>query len=86
MMSRITVVWVLLVLATLASFTLGHGVAIEFRSATVAIIVIALIKVRYVMLEFMELRCAPPMLRALSEGWIVLVGSILVSLFLRSAQ
>ena len=85
-MSRITVVWALLVLATLTSFTLRHGAAMGFRSATVAILVIALIKVRYVMLDFMELRFAPRALRMLSEGWIVLVGSILVSLFLGNAQ
>jgi Prokaryotic Cytochrome C oxidase subunit IV len=83
---RITVVWGLLILATLASYTLGHGTAIRVKDATLAIIVIAFIKARGVMREFMELRCAPLKLRFLSEAWILLVGSTLIVLFLHNAS
>lgn len=82
--NRISLIWGLLILATLAAYSLGHGTAVgvSLRSATVVIIVIAFIKVRYVMLEFMELRCAPLALRMLAEAWIVLIGATLITLFL----
>jgi hypothetical protein len=83
---RITLVWGLLILATLASYTLGHGTAVRARDATVAIIVIAFIKVRTVMREFMELRHAPFTLRVLSEAWTLLVGSTLIVLFFYRAS
>lgn len=62
--ARSTLVWLLLVVVTLLSWALGadHGVG-----STVAVVVLglAVVKVRFVGLDFMELRTAPLILRAL---------------------
>lgn len=82
LLSRATLVWGLLVGATLLSWELGHGIGIESaRLAGVAILVITFIKVRFVILDFMELRDAPRWMRFVGEGWIVLICSVLTALF-----
>jgi len=83
--SRVVLVWLLLVAATVVSLALGssHGVegdAVE--AATVAVLAVAFVKVRYVGLEFMELRHAAPPLRIAFEAWIALVGAAVVGTYL----
>ena len=81
--SRTTAVWALLVAATLVSWQLGHGVGFDTaKSAGVAILVVTFIKVRFVMLDFMELQGAPRWMRLSGQGWIVLICSLLIVLFL----
>jgi heme/copper-type cytochrome/quinol oxidase subunit 4 len=41
------------------------------------IFLIAAVKVRFVMLDFMELRYAPSPVRAVFEGWIVVVVALI---------
>ena len=54
--SRITLVWFLLVAATALSWELGHGAGFDdVHYASVAIIIVAFIKVRFVILDFMEI-------------------------------
>ncbi len=82
LLSRTTLVWGLLVGATLLSWELGHGGGFEsVRLAGAAIFVITFIKVRFVILDFMELRDAPRWMRMVGEGWIVLICSVLIALF-----
>jgi hypothetical protein len=84
--SRITLIWFLLVTATALSWEMGHGVGFhDARYAGVAIIVIAFIKVRFVLLDFMELRHAPLFMRLIAETWVVVIGTTLITLFLRGA-
>jgi hypothetical protein len=53
---------------------------------TVSAIVIALIKVRIIFREFMEVRHAPALLCRLTDGWVVLIGVCLLgSYFVGSA-
>ncbi|WP_075296865.1 MULTISPECIES: cytochrome C oxidase subunit IV family protein [unclassified Pseudonocardia] len=80
--NRETVVWGALVLATLVSFGAGadHGVA--GATGVVLALVIGFVKVRYVGLEFMELRSAPPALRLVFEAWCVGVCGMVVVLYL----
>lgn len=86
LLSRTTGVWGLLVLATLLSWELGHGVGIGSACAGgAAILVVTFVKVRFVVLDFMELRAAPPMFRWIFEGWALLCPLLLVALFLRGA-
>ena len=83
LLGRTTLIWFLLVAATALSWEMGHGVGFsDIRHAGVAIIVIAFVKVRFVILEFMEVRHAPVLLRVLTETWSVVVCAILVTLFL----
>lgn len=85
LLSRITAVWALLVAATMLSWELGHGLGFgSARSAGAAILIVTFIKVRFVMLDFMEVRHAPRWMRGVGEAWIVLITTLLVVLFLRA--
>ena len=75
---RISVVWLLLVMATLVSFesvVLGHG-----RAARTIVLVITFTKATVVGREFMELRHAPLWMLALFQTWAVIVCTALVVL------
>lgn len=83
--SRATVIWALLVGATLLSWELGHGLgAQDTRVAGSLILVVAMVKVRFVMLDFMEIRHAPPWMRIGAEVWTVGLAALLVALFFRT--
>jgi len=78
-----TAVWVVLIVATAATWTLGtnHGFG-NHTLASVVILLIAFIKVRLVGLYFMELRDAPAALRGLFEGYCVVACTIVIGVFL----
>ena len=80
---KITPVWLLLMLATGLSWEFGHGLGFgsHYSLATIAIVLIAFIKVRFIFLDFMELRTAPLWLRLLFEVWTVLVCGALIALY-----
>ncbi|WP_428381788.1 cytochrome C oxidase subunit IV family protein [Nevskia ramosa] len=85
LLSRVTAVWALLIIATTLSWQLGHGVGFDdARQAGAAILVVTFIKVRMVMRDFMEIRHAPRWMRLASDGWIVLITVLLVGLFLKT--
>lgn len=79
---RLIVVWLALCAITLAQL----GVGAVDRQAELApnaaiaasAIGIALIKVRIIFREFMEVRHAPVLLRRLTDLWVVLTGAILL--------
>ena len=79
--ARSTIVWLGLVIVTLVSFTVGadHGIG---SGVALWVLALALIKVRYVGMDFMELREAPLLLRGAFETyclalWLVLAGMYL---------
>ena len=76
-------IWFLLIAATALSWEFGHGLGFgdRYHYATVAVIVIAFIKVRYVFLDFMELRTAPLPLRLMLEAWAIGVGGAIIFLY-----
>lgn len=68
----IVIVWVLLVIATCASWVLGvneTGTPGDVHPANALLLVIAMAKVRFVGAYFMELREAPLPLRLVFEIW-----------------
>jgi heme/copper-type cytochrome/quinol oxidase subunit 4 len=75
---RATVVWVVLMAATCISTWLLSKDGISPSVAVVGIFLIAALKVRFVMLEFMELRDAPVPVRVAFEGWIVVVTCLIL--------
>ena len=77
-----TVVWAVLIVATIATWTLGtqHGIH-SHTLASVLILLIAFIKVRLVGLYFMELREAPTVLKGLFEAYCVVVCTAVVGTF-----
>jgi Prokaryotic Cytochrome C oxidase subunit IV len=81
--TRITVVWLALIAATLTSLWLG--VEDPVGNATLAgalVLLVAFVKVRFVALYFMELRNAPIPLRVTFEGWCLVVCGVVVGMFL----
>jgi hypothetical protein len=80
---RLLVVWLLLSSMTLIYVWLDHsaddgGVLRPSAVVTVSAIVIALIKVRIIFGEFMEVRHAPAMLYRLTDAWVVLMAVLLI--------
>ena len=69
--------WLVLMVATVITWYLGE-VGAAGTSAIVAMLLIVFIKGRLVILDFMELRQAPRMWRLLLEGWMLLVGSLIL--------
>lgn len=83
---RSTAVWLALVVATLVSWLLGahhdFGGGTARTLATTGVLIVAFVKVRFVGLDFMELRAAPLALRMCFEAWIAVVLPVLVTLYL----
>jgi hypothetical protein len=78
--TRIAAVWLALLAATLLSWESARGAA-DLRLATSGVLLIAFAKVRYIGLEFMELRTAPLALRLSFEAWLVAVCAALLALY-----
>jgi hypothetical protein len=79
---RLLVVWLILSSITLIYLWVGSvNPARTVRPSAVvtsSAIVMALIKVRIVLREFMETRHAPVLLRRLTDGWVVLMAMCLL--------
>jgi len=88
---RLLVVWLILTSMTLAYVWMDHtadhnGTLRASTVVTVSAIAIALIKVRIIFREFMEVRHAPALLCRLTDAWVVLIGVCLLgSYFVGSA-
>ncbi|MBO0863780.1 MAG: cytochrome C oxidase subunit IV family protein [Mycobacterium sp.] len=79
---RLLVVWLLLSAITLAYLWVGSvDPARALRPSavvTTSAIVMALIKVRFIFREFMEVRHAPVLLCRLTDAWVVLIAVCLL--------
>ena len=88
---RLLIVWLILTSMTLVYVWLDHtvdqnGTLKASTVVTVSAIVIALVKVRIIFQEFMEVRHAPVLLRRLTDAWVVLIAVCLLgSYFVGSA-
>ena len=77
---RLLVVWVVLALLTLSYLWIDHSSQDQAGSlrasavVTSGVIVIALIKVRIIFREFMEVRNAPVLLCRLTDAWVILIA------------
>ena len=72
--------WLILVVISLAYLLIDHaathqGVPGASTVVTVGAICFALIKVRIIMREFMEVRAAPSVLRRLTDFWVLLMAA-----------
>ena len=84
---RLFVVWLILVAITVAYLGIDraandHGVATASTAVTVAAICLALVKVRTIMREFMEVRGAPQALCRLTDFCVVLMGVAMLGVYL----
>lgn len=81
--NRTSAVWFVLIAATLLSFFLGTGHGIDSHQvASIAILLVAFVKVLLVGMYFMELREAPNALRGLFLGYCLVVFALTSALFL----
>ena len=81
--TRLLIVWVILTAMTLVYVWLDeavdqNGTLKASTVVTVSAIAIALVKVRIIFREFMEVRHAPALLCRLTDGWVVLIGICLL--------
>ncbi len=89
---RLLVVWTILAALTLGYLWIDHfagGYAGSPKSSAVvtsSVIVIALIKVRIIFREFMEVRNAPVLLCRLIDGWVVLMAVALLGCYFVGTQ
>ena len=82
---RVTWVWVGLVVLTCVT---TWGLSKELFSPAVAVVgifLIAAVKVRYVIMEFMELRNAPLPARVVGEAWPVVVAVMILGFWFATA-
>ena len=77
--------WLVLLVATGITWYLGE-VGAAGTGAIVAMLLIAFVKGRLVILDFMELRGAPKLWRILLEGWMILVGSLILIAYFMSLR
>lgn len=79
--ARGTAVWAILVVATLVSSAVGSD---HRTGSLIAVIVlgVAMVKVRFVGLDFMELRHAPLVLRAAFECYCIALWCVLTGMYL----
>jgi Prokaryotic Cytochrome C oxidase subunit IV len=81
---RLLVVWVVLASLTLSYLWIDHSVGGALRASAVVtsgVIVIAVIKVRIIFREFMEVRQAPALLCRLTDAWVVLIAVSLLGCY-----
>ena len=79
---RLTFVWLGLMAATVASWATGHRASLDSGLVSAIVIGVAFIKVRFVGLDFMELRTAPLPLRIAFEIWLLVACTALILLAL----
>ena len=77
---RLLIAWLVLAALTLAYLWINHTVDHHGSPSPSAVItscaiVIALIKVRIIFREFMEVRHAPPLLCRLTDAWLVIIAA-----------
>ncbi len=81
---RLLVVWLVLASLTLAYLWIDHSADRSLRPSAIvtsSVIVIALIKVRIIFREFMEVRQAPVLLCRLTDAWVVLIAVALLGCY-----
>ena len=80
---RLLAVWLSLAAITLVQFAVdslpGHGIQSPGGWITIGVVAIALLKVRLILHEFMELRHAPRRLARLADLWVGATGVILLA-------
>ncbi|MGN6335273.1 cytochrome C oxidase subunit IV family protein [Mycobacterium sp.] len=86
---RLLFVWVILAALTLAYLWIDRSVDGALQSSAVvtsSVIVIALVKVRIIFREFMEVRDAPVLLCRLTDAWVVLIAAVLLASYFVGLQ
>lgn len=84
---RLLVVWLVLASLTLGYLGIDHADALRPSAlVTSSVIVIALIKVRIIFREFMEVRNAPVLLCRLTDAWVLIMATVLLGTYFIGLQ
>ena len=86
---RLLIVWVVLASLTLAYLWIDHSIDRSNTASAVVtsiVIVIAVVKVRIIFREFMEVRQAPVLLCRLTDAWVVLIAAGLLGSYFIGMQ
>lgn len=78
----ITIVWAILMMATIVSTWLLSKDAFSPLVATIGIYLIAAYKIRLVILQFMEVKHAPRPWRIYFEAWTIAVTAMILAFYL----
>jgi heme/copper-type cytochrome/quinol oxidase subunit 4 len=84
----LTLVWAFLTLITLASWWISQGSGVGFHAntaVTLSVLLLAVVKVHFVMRYFMEVRHAPIWLRRITSGWLLVLCLLLCGIYLAGA-
>ncbi len=76
---RLVVVWLLLVMVTLASWSLDAGFV--GRWTGLAVLLLAFIKARIVLFDFMDLARAPKTIQLLGNAWTAAACAVLAGIY-----
>ena len=82
--TRLLFAWLILAALTLSYLWIDHTAGASPRASaliTCSVVVIALVKVRIIFREFMEVRQAPVLLCRLTDAWVVLIGAVLLGCY-----
>jgi hypothetical protein len=87
---RLAATWLILALLTVSYLWIDReadhaGALHPSTDVTVAAIVIALVKVRIIFREFMEVRHAPVLLCRLTDVWVVMIAVALIASYMAGA-
>lgn len=84
--THITYIWLLLATLTAVSWGLADGVVVESHSQaqwlSAALMLLAFVKVRLVIMHFMEVATAPTVLRTIFEVWVAVVFAAIIFVYL----
>jgi hypothetical protein len=86
---RMALTWVVLTIITLVSWQVGldHGQPLALNTGiTAAVLGFALIKVRFIIREFMEVRTAPASIKWITDIWLVATYAVLLTAYLLPQQ
>lgn len=86
---RLLFVWAILAALTLTYLWIDRAAEGALESSAVvtsSVIVIALVKVRIIFREFMEVRDAPVLLCRLTDAWVVLIAVVLLGCYFVGMQ
>lgn len=80
---RLLAVWGILACLTLGYLLIDHSAGSRSASAvvTTSVIIIAVVKVRIIFREFMEVRQAPALLCRLTDAWVALIAVTLLACY-----
>ena len=83
---RLLAVWLILSAITVSYLAIDHsahhhGTATASTAVSVSAISLAMIKVRIIMREFMEVRGAHPLLRRLTDLWVLVMAGAMLGLY-----